>query len=161
MRKMLWLMPVILLGITGCHTSNRQQTTQSSAHSTHQESTKTSSKAKATTPLTPATIDDLSGHYFVAVTDHDTVMHVYGTTSGYVLEYLTKSNGADYTTSNTGLFNAQVKTTTTTYTFTGTGQTHALATTVTFKKLSKTKIQRESDQVTFKRVSHDDLSTIK
>lgn len=161
MRKMIWLLPVILLGLTGCQAANSHQTSSSSKAGQSRATSQTSRKKKATKPLTPATIDDLSGHYLVAVTDHDTVMHVYGTTSGYVLEYLTKTDGADYTTSNQGLFNAQVKTTTTTYTFTGTGQTHALATSVTFKKLSASKIQRESDQVTFKRVTHDDLSTIK
>lgn len=154
MRKLFMTLAVLILA--GC---------QAQATSTTKKSTSSSSakvvvkKPKKKAPL-KAKVSDLIGHYFVNTDDHDQVLQFTASTSGYYLDVQTRQNGEDFTSSQAGIFNGKLTISALTYTFSGTAQPNAQQSTISFKKLSKTKMQELPDGPIYQQVKNDDLSTL-
>lgn len=154
MRALILLAAVLTLA--GCQAApTKTQATKPSATS-HKV---VKQKVKKVAPL-KAKVSDLIGHYFVNTDNHDQVLQFTASTSGYYLDVQTRQNGEDFTSSQAGIFNGKLTISALTYTFSGTAQPNAQQSTLSFKKLTKTKIQQLPDGPTYRQVKNDDLSTL-
>ncbi|WP_125710284.1 hypothetical protein [Lacticaseibacillus porcinae] len=150
------LIIALVLSLAGC----QAKPTKTTSSKPSQTSTKVvKPKAKKPAPL-KARESDLIGHSFVNVDDHDQVLQFTASTSGYYLDVQTRQNGEDFTSSQAGIFNGKLTIADLTYTFTGTAQPNASASTLSFKKISKTKMQQLPDGPIYKHIKDDDLSTL-
>lgn len=154
MRELLMIAAVLTL--VGCQAQTTSTTKKASSSSSAKVIVK---KAKKKAPLKAKT-SDLIGHYFVNTDDHDQVLQFTASTSGYYLDVQTRQNGEDFTSSQAGIFNAKLTIADLTYTFSGKAQPNAQQSTLSFKKLSKTKMQQLSDGAIYRQVKNDDLSTL-
>lgn len=158
MKKIAPFLLVILL-LAGCSAGGTKETT--STHSSQKaSSTRQSTASKRKKPDLTAAADDLAGHTFVAVDDHNQALQFYADTAGYLMDVLTREPGADFVTSRAGVFNAQLATSGSTYTLTGTAQPNAASGTVRFEKRGAKTIRQLPDGPTYRRVKNDDLSTV-
>lgn len=150
------LMIAVVLTLAGC----QAQTTNTTKKSTSASSAKVIvKKAKKKAPLKAKT-SDLIGHYFVNTDDHDQVLQFTASTSGYYLDVQTRQNGEDFTSSQSGIFNAKLSISDLTYRFSGTAQPNAQQSSLSFKKLTNTKMQQLPDGPIYRQVKNDDLSTL-
>ncbi|WP_125703974.1 hypothetical protein [Lacticaseibacillus daqingensis] len=159
-RFLLLLLPLLL---TGCH-ALAPADSQSAAPTSQSKVVKVTKPApvkKKVKPNTTANVDDLTGHYFVNTQDHNEVLQFTADTSGYIFDIQRRVTGGNFTSAAEGLFNAKLTTAGDQYTITGTAQPNAKASTLTFQKLSSTKLRQLPDGPTYTRVKNDDRSTIK
>ncbi|MFD1483910.1 hypothetical protein ACFQ5J_01430 [Lacticaseibacillus baoqingensis] len=108
-----------------------------------------------------AQVADLLGHAFVDRADHSQALVFTASTSGYFMDVQTRSAGQTFTTSDAGIFAADITVSQLTYTIKGQAQPHAATGTMQFVKRSATTIQQLPDGPVYRRVKNDDLSTIK
>ena len=144
------------LALAGCQAQETSTTNKTSSSSSVKVLAK---KPKKKAPLKAKT-SDLIGHYFVNTGDHDQVLQFMASTSGYYLDVQTRKNGEDFTSSQSGIFNAKLTISDLTYRFSGTAQPNAPQSTLSFKKLSKTKMQQLPDGPIYRQVKNDDLNTL-
>lgn len=148
---------LLAMGLAGCQAQPAKPKTASSSSKVSQISSHKKTVKKV--PL-KARVADLIGHYFVNTDDHDQVLQFTASTSGYYLDVQTRQAGADFTSSQAGIFNAKLSVSDKTYTLIGTPQPNAKQSQLSFEKLSATKIQQLPDGPIYRRVENDDLSTL-
>lgn len=144
-----------VLGLAGCHQAKPSSTV---SHSSSAAVVKSSHKPAAT--ITKAKLDDLLGHAFINVADHRQGLIFTSSTSGYFMDVQTSAAGADFASTDAGIFDAKITVSEMTYTIQGTAQPHAASAQVQFKKLSNTMIQQLPDGPRYQRVKHDDLNAV-
>ncbi|WP_390407634.1 hypothetical protein [Lacticaseibacillus jixiensis] len=153
MRAMIALLCLVCLA--GC-----ASTKPAASPSPGANSQKIKPAVKPKTKVTKASADDLSGHAFVNVSDHSQGLVFTASTSGYFMDRQASQAGADFATTQAGIFEATLTVSGMTYTIQGTAQANAASNQVQFKKISNTLIQQLPNGPRYKRVKHDDLNAV-